>query len=128
MKVRHMLTGLLVLSLVLPLPAVVYAVDCCYGTTCPTYSDCTGPTRGPTYGHTCKRTCASSGCTQGDGCCEWDKRDCYYGPGPDPTKYCPQTPITEIINVTFSSTRHCRPPGSGNEVGCLETAANTCNI
>jgi hypothetical protein len=124
MKLRHLISSALVLALAVPLAVAVYAVeDCCYGTTCPSVSNCwiqfsdPGPWQ-------CKTTCPES-CTQDDGCCQFRVRTCHYVKvdprGPD----CPSDK-TEVIDVTWNSQTHCYAPGGGYEP-CTGTNTNaTC--
>jgi hypothetical protein len=118
MNLRPLVIAVAVTAAMMPLAAVVRAADCCFGTTCPNITGCT-KSLGGLSAWTCKRTCTSSGCSNGDGCCQFQTQGCMYsGTG------C-HTSSSQVVNVSWSDLTHCYSSGGG-EVGCLGTSLSTC--
>jgi hypothetical protein len=120
---RHLLiTSVLAVLLGFPLSVVYATENCCFGTTCPTVSNCN--ITGTIGNWQCKTTCPAN-CAdfnQVQGCCQFRNRTCTYtqadprGPG------CP-SPFVSVIDVSWSSSTHCYLSGGG-EAGCLQGNTN----
>jgi hypothetical protein len=95
------------------------AVDCCYGTSCPSIANCV-TVHGQPQAWRCKRTCTSSGCTENDACCQFRVQFCTY----TGTGACEDT-YSEVVDVSVNASMHCYASGGG-QVGCLAESNSAC--